>query len=447
MNAEPSTFPVVGHRQTTIHNMRAAQAKEAAHFLHLGDSVVLHDGYAEGWVGTTNFSDQTLAVSAQPGIAQIFVIMQQHTCGAAHALKQFLEVQGLTAQEAQREQRCQHFFDSVAREEEVNAHEFDNSKGRELRYGMVIQLKHHLSQRFAQVTTQSAEMNPEGRRVALAEEVSELCWLRIVPRLRRVHSEGERVRVGDPVALELVETSLHLQVATRRPLDDGRYELTTTAAEAWMATAFKLGLYRSHADEARSDAVLHGGMPVRLIHSPAAQISSDLLQPLTEYRRISSNLPSPHISGASLPQGGQRLHGLRPQARRAGAARVHRGARRRALDQLRVAYGQGARVNRLPSPLLFASPSPLFALASLLASSSPLSRPSARLPEPAHRHDGAPVRWSDAVRLRHAIVERCLSVVLPPLAEAPTVIASDCFGCTLLHLMNSPRRQRCSECI
>ena len=45
---------------------RVTQAKDVARFLHLGDSVVLHDGYTEGWVGTTNFTDQTLAVSAQP---------------------------------------------------------------------------------------------------------------------------------------------------------------------------------------------------------------------------------------------------------------------------------------------------------------------------------------------------------------------------------------------
>ena len=61
--------PIRSEASHRARDERVTQAKDVARFLHLGDSVVLHDlhdGYTEGWVGTTNFTDQTLAVSAQP---------------------------------------------------------------------------------------------------------------------------------------------------------------------------------------------------------------------------------------------------------------------------------------------------------------------------------------------------------------------------------------------
>jgi hypothetical protein len=74
---------------------------------------------------------------------------------------------------------------------------------------MIIQLRHANSHKDLIVSSQSAESNPDSRQVALDGAGGELSWLRIMPRLR-VHSEGERVHLGDPVVLEHVKTGLQV---------------------------------------------------------------------------------------------------------------------------------------------------------------------------------------------------------------------------------------------
>ena len=149
------------------------------------------------------------------------------------------EREGLSAEEAaQRSPRYRELLTAREREMETNAQEFKTVQGRELRYGMIVQLQHATSHLFLQVTRQDAHCNTDARRVELDKDGGEAAWVRIMPRLR-VHSEGEKVHVGDPVALEHVQTSLKLHVEA--PLADGRREVTATLAIA----GFKVGLFRS----------------------------------------------------------------------------------------------------------------------------------------------------------------------------------------------------------
>ena len=87
----------------------------------------------------------------------------------------------------------------------MNKQAFQQASGREVRYGMVVQLQHNTSQKYLSVAKQASEVNKEGRRVILDREAGEDAWFRIMPRLR-VHSEGERVHEGDPMVLEHVNT-------------------------------------------------------------------------------------------------------------------------------------------------------------------------------------------------------------------------------------------------
>ena len=78
-----------------------------------------------------------------------------------------------------------------------------------------------------------------------------------MPRLR-VHSEGEKVHVGDPVTLEHVQSGLRLMVYQRLP--DGRCEVIATQQAP---TGFKLNLFRLHDDDASAHDTLLGSQPVR----------------------------------------------------------------------------------------------------------------------------------------------------------------------------------------
>ena len=175
----------------------------------------------------------------------------------------------------------------MEREREMNAATFERTTGRDVRYGQVIQLRHSITGAFVSVGRQAALLNREGRRVTIDEGAGEAGWFRVMPKLR-IHSEGERVRLGDPIVLEHVGTSLRLRterVVGRLP--DGRREVSATLEMA----ALKLSLYRPfiappHGEEdgeESSTSPLYGGAAVRLVYEEMdgylAAIASDLLPP------------------------------------------------------------------------------------------------------------------------------------------------------------------------
>ncbi|KAL1529829.1 hypothetical protein AB1Y20_000761 [Prymnesium parvum] len=149
----------------------------------------------------------------------------------------------------------------------MNKQTYEQLIGRELRYGMVIQLQHETSQKYLCVTKQASEVNKEGRRVILDREAGEDAWFRLMPKLR-VHSEGVRVHEGDPVLLEHVNTNLCLRVEAGKDtflLPDGRHELLATPS----GTALKMLQYRSYSDAMQAKRTLLSGKPMRLLHKQA----------------------------------------------------------------------------------------------------------------------------------------------------------------------------------
>jgi len=151
----------------------------------------------------------------------------------------------------------------------ANSAAYSRSVGREVRYGNVIQLQHAQTATMLAVTRHAAHVSKEARRAMLEVEPAEAAWFRVMPRLR-IHSEGERVRLGDPAVLEHVSTGLKLRVERSGKLPDGRREVAAAAEPS----SVKINLYRAH-EPPESAAVpgalaaLQGGASMRLMHKEA----------------------------------------------------------------------------------------------------------------------------------------------------------------------------------
>ena len=188
------------------------------------------------------------------------------TYTVAKQLKAFLESKGMTQSEAQGDPRCRALLQGKAQEDARNIEEFEQSMGRDVRYGMVVQLQHDTSHKFLAVTRESAEINKDGRKVVLDNNAGEASWFKIMPRLR-VHSEGEKVHMDDPVILESEESGLKLSADTGSGyLSDGRREISAASSGA---STFKLDTYRSFEMTRTKSSILMGGQAVRLIHKEA----------------------------------------------------------------------------------------------------------------------------------------------------------------------------------
>lgn len=191
-------------------------------FLHIGDLITLYDDTADGYLGGQGISSTAVGVrlakdenhAKQVRSEAVFQLRQQQNYSATRQYRALLEREGLTIADAAGESRFDDLRDAIAREAAANQQEYINTRGREVQYGMIVQLLHDTSHRYACVTRQSAELNVDGRKVALEAEAGETAWVRVMPRLR-VHSEGEKVHVGDPVTLEHVATNLKLSVDLR----------------------------------------------------------------------------------------------------------------------------------------------------------------------------------------------------------------------------------------
>ena len=243
-----------------------------ADFLHVGDYITVYDDASDGYVGALGVVSSVnvgMREVSDPLHAKlvakeaVFVLRQQHNYSVFRQMRGFLEREGLSAQAAVADPRYRQLREACEREKATNLTEFKNTCGREVRYGMIVQLEHVNSHKYLAVSRQSAELNADSRRVLLDAEAGESAWVRIMPRLR-VHSEGEKVHVGDPVTLEHVQTGLRLLVDRR--LADGRREVTATQQAS---AGFKLDLFRLNTDAAVSDTLL-GSQLVRLLHKEAA---------------------------------------------------------------------------------------------------------------------------------------------------------------------------------
>ena len=204
-------------------------------FVHFGDRLTLLDDYAGGgYLTADGFSTTQLgtAPSAYSTFAgAVFLLRPQHDYTIAKSLAVELDKAGLTQTEARAKPQFRRRYEEREREIALNAASFQRSLGREARYGMVVQLQHSTSSKYLSVAKQSSEVNKEGRRVVLDRNAGEDAWFRLMPRLRHVHSEGERVHIGDPVLLEHVHTGLGINIVhDGQLLADGRHEAIGAAA-------------------------------------------------------------------------------------------------------------------------------------------------------------------------------------------------------------------------
>ena len=236
-------------------------------YLYIGDQIYLSEE-ASGYLASQGFSNVAVGMSlARDSVPRecVFQVRQQHNYTVAKQMRAALEREGLTMAEAQGDSRFRKLVDDRARERALNFDEFQQQRGREVRYGMIVQLQHVSSQKYISVSRQSAQLNKDGRRVLLDRDAGEGAWFRISPRLR-VHSDGEKVHAMDPVVLYHVNTGLPLHVESGQ-LPDGKREVSGTID----FSAFKVMIYRNYLEEraSKEEKVCLGGAQVRMVHKEA----------------------------------------------------------------------------------------------------------------------------------------------------------------------------------
>ena len=247
---------------------------EEVGFLRIGDKVCLQEDDAQGNLGSSGFRDSQLGVRSQtdPDLSRtiveesVFIVRQQHNYSVTKQMRAFLEREGMNEQEARGTATWLRLLQERKREWDNNLTEFEHNKGRDVRYGHIIQLQHAASQKYASITRQNAELDRDGRRAVMDRDAGELSWFKVMPHLR-VHSEGERVHIGDPIRLEHFHTGLELHVDVRPNvlLPDKRHEVSGTHK----ASPFRVLLYRSFEDDRRKGELLLAGHAMALTHKEA----------------------------------------------------------------------------------------------------------------------------------------------------------------------------------
>jgi hypothetical protein len=144
-------------------------------------------------------------------------------------LQQQLQRAGVSQRQAEGDRQFHTLLENARREELANDKECEQTRGRVLRYGMVVQLQHAASQAYMYVSgTAALTSSLAGATVACSKHAADASWFRVMPKLQQVHVEGERVHVGDQIVLEHAESGMNL---TMGKLTDGRamYEVWTWA--------------------------------------------------------------------------------------------------------------------------------------------------------------------------------------------------------------------------
>ena len=139
--------------------------------------------------------------------------------------------------------------------------------GRDLRFGMVIQLLHYTSRKHLSTSRQQSN-GLFGNRVLLDDHAGDMGCFRIKPKLK-VHNEGEKVHSGDPVILEDMLTGQQLCLGS--PLPEIEQEVVSVTKlrggrRESALSAFKVRVFRSWEDRQSKDALV-GGMPCTLFHT------------------------------------------------------------------------------------------------------------------------------------------------------------------------------------
>ena len=230
-------------------------------FLHIGDIVTVGEGavggdpcllVSQGWSETRVTIDGLGPHASGVPREALFLLWGQQNYSVEKQLCAALERVGKTRDEARVCASSDPLIGSLyierEKEKKNNMQEFEMAKGREVRYGNVVQLQHHTSEKYLSVSRQTAEHIRDGRRVEVNRNAGESAWFRIMPRLK-VHSEGERVHVGDPIVFEHVVTGFNLTVshAARRDSTTAADPAATKAAPLKKFANAATALRRMHA--------------------------------------------------------------------------------------------------------------------------------------------------------------------------------------------------------
>ena len=196
-------------------------AAHASHdsFISLGDQVYLHEDATSGHVSVEGFTDMQLCLDHESsltaesvfGAHAVFRLMPQQMYTMARQLRSFDAHPPDISPEQLKLRRTQ-MLEEARREKSLNESEVENTVGREVRYGKVLQLQHVVSGKLVAVSHLASMHNRDARQVQICEsDVGEAAWFRIVPKLR-VHTDGEKVRAGEPVIIENVTSGLKLHI-------------------------------------------------------------------------------------------------------------------------------------------------------------------------------------------------------------------------------------------
>ena len=162
--------------------------------------------------GSTGASADSVALHASADLhlhqdfaaRAVFVVEAPGTWTALNAFKELAEQQGLSLLEAQTaETETRAAFRKSEQERERNANEAAGANSKVLRFGMAVQLLHHSSGKYLASCQKMAAEGGRGHRVSLDAHAGDAAQFRVMARLR-VHNEGERCVVFDPVKLPML---------------------------------------------------------------------------------------------------------------------------------------------------------------------------------------------------------------------------------------------------
>jgi hypothetical protein len=204
--------------------MRDADGSQVAtgsgEFIALGDQVYVHEDATGGHVSVEGFTQLSLSLQHEESLTNdtvfgahaIFRLMPQQMYTMAKQLRSFDAHPPVNVPPEELRVRRDQMVKEAQREQALNESEVQNTSGREIRYGKVLQMQHVVSGKLVAVSHQASAHNRDARRVLVTDtNVGEAAWFRIVPRLR-INAEGEKVRAGEPVLLENVMSGLKLHV-------------------------------------------------------------------------------------------------------------------------------------------------------------------------------------------------------------------------------------------
>ena len=183
-------------------------------YLCFGDAVYLLDDITGSCAMAQGFDEDVNVVitkadsKRQPGAftnVAVYTVWQSLTTHAAQDLRKARDEFAGGGATTRRGNEAMARLEQAARKEQVrNQDEFELNKGREVRYGMAIVLRHEGSGKFVAVSAQSSDHDKDARKVVVSDEIGPEMFLRLMPQLERVHSEGERINHFDPVQFESV---------------------------------------------------------------------------------------------------------------------------------------------------------------------------------------------------------------------------------------------------